>query len=128
MPQASLKALEYSSQQKSSKVPGVRELPVCGKMQLCGVSDGDRAGKWGVCQSVKVLARSRLTLCDPMDCGPPGSSVHGKSPSKNTGVGCHALLQGIFLTQGSNLGLPCCRQILYHLSQQGWPGKHMCAT
>ena len=32
--------------------------------------------------------------------------------------GCHVLLQGIFLTQGSNLGLPHCRQILYHLSHQ----------
>ena len=40
-----------------------------------------------------------------MDCGPPGSSVHGDSPGKNTGVGCHALLQGIFLTQGLNLSL-----------------------
>ena len=36
------------------------------------------------------------TLCDPMDCSPPGSSVHGDSPGKNTGVGCHALLQGLF--------------------------------
>ena len=34
------------------------------------------------------------TFCDPMDCSPPGSSVHGDSPGKNTGVGCHALLQG----------------------------------
>ena len=39
---------------------------------------------------------------DPMDCSPLGSSVHGDSPGKNTGVGCHALLQGIFPTQGSN--------------------------
>ena len=38
------------------------------------------------------------------------------SPGKNTGVGCHALLQGIFLAQGLNLGLLHCRQILYHLS------------
>ena len=36
----------------------------------------------------------------------PGSSVHRDSPGKNTGVGGHALLQGIFLTQGSNLSLP----------------------
>ena len=33
------------------------------------------------------------TLCDPMDCSPPGSSVHEDSPGKNTGVGCHFLLQ-----------------------------------
>ena len=45
------------------------------------------------------------TLCDSMDCSPPGSSVYGDSPGKNTGVGCHALLQGIFPTQGSNLCL-----------------------
>ena len=39
--------------------------------------------------------------------------------SKNTGVGCHSLLQGIFLTQGWNPGLLHCRQVLYHLSHQG---------
>ena len=43
------------------------------------------------------------------------------SPGNNTGVGCHSLLQGIFLTQGSNLGLLHCRPILYHLSHQGSP-------
>ena len=43
------------------------------------------------------------------------------SPSKNTGVGCHSLLQGNVPTQGLNPGLPHCRQILYHLSQQGSP-------
>ena len=41
------------------------------------------------------------------------------SPGKHTGVGCHALLQGIFLTQGSNPGLLYCRQILYQLSHRG---------
>ena len=51
------------------------------------------------------------TLCDPMDCSLPGSSVHGNSPGNNTGIGCHALLQGIFPTQGSNLGLPHYRWI-----------------
>ena len=56
-----------------------------------------------------------------MDCSLPGSSVHRDSPGRNTGVGSHALLWGIFLTQGSNPGLPHCRWILYHLSQQGNP-------
>ena len=46
--------------------------------------------------------KSCPTFCDPMDCGPPGSSVGG-SPGKNTGVGCHFLLLGIFPTRGSNL-------------------------
>ena len=45
-----------------------------------------------------------------------GTSVHGDSPGKNTGVGCHALLQRIFPTQGSNPCLPLCRCILYYLS------------
>ena len=76
---------------------------------------------------VCLVAQSCPTLCDTMDCSPPGSSVDGDSPGKNTGVGCHALLQGIFLTQGLNPGLPHCRQILYCLSHQGshrvsmWP-------
>ena len=41
------------------------------------------------------------------------------SPDKKAGVGCHALLQGIFLTQGLNPGLPHCRQILHCLNHQG---------
>jgi len=68
---------------------------------------------------VCLVAHLCLTLCDPMDCSLPGSSVHGDSPGKNTGVGCHALLQGIFPTQRSNSGLRHGSQILYHLSHQG---------
>ena len=58
--------------------------------------------------------------CDPIDCGLPGSCPWD-SPGKNTGVGCHFILQGIFLTQESNPGLLHCKQILYHLSHQGSP-------
>ena len=50
------------------------------------------------------------TLCDPMNCSPPGPSrllSQWDSPGKNTGVGCHALLQGIFLTQRLNWCLLC---------------------
>ena len=68
-----------------------------------------------------LVTQSCPTLCDPMNCSLPGSSVHVDSPGKNTGVGCHALLQGIFPTQGSNPGLLHCRQILYCLSHQGSP-------
>ena len=68
-----------------------------------------------------LVAQSCPTLCDSMDCSPPGSSVHGDSLSKDTGVGCHALFQGNFLTQGSNPGLLHCREILYCLSHQGSP-------
>ena len=47
------------------------------------------------------------TLCGPMDCSLPASFVDGILQARNTGVGCHALFQGIFLTQGSNLCLLC---------------------
>ena len=70
-------------------------------------------------KKVKVLvARLCPALCDPMPTKPLCS---WNSPGKNTGVGCCFLLQGIFLTQGSNLGLLHCRQILYHLSHYGSP-------
>ena len=108
-----------------------------------------------------LLAQLCPTLYDPMDCSPPGSSVHGDSPGqeywsglpchppgdlpkpgmeprspelqadsilseppgkpKNTGVGSHSLLQGIFPTQGSNPGLLNCRRILYQLSHKESP-------
>ena len=72
---------------------------------------------------VVLSCLSRVWLCDPMDHSPPGSSVHGDSPSKNPGVGCQALLQGFFLIQGLNPGLPHCRWILYSLSHEGSPRK-----
>ena len=68
-----------------------------------------------------LITQSCLTLWNAMDCSPPGSSVHGGSPGKHTGVGCHALLQGIFPTLGLNPGLLHCRQICYRLSHQGSP-------
>ena len=64
------------------------------------------------------LLQSCPTLCYPMDCSPPGSSVHEDYPGKNIGVGCHALLQGIFPTQELNWGLLHCRWILYQLSHK----------
>ena len=68
-----------------------------------------------------LVTQSCMTLCDPVNCSPPVSSLHGNSPGKNTGVGCHALLEEIFPTQGSNPGLLHCSWILYHLSHQGSP-------
>ena len=66
-----------------------------------------------------LVAQSCLVLCDTMGYSPPGFSVHGDSPGKNTGAGCQSLLQGNFPSQGLNWGLLHCRQILYHLSHQG---------
>ena len=62
---------------------------------------------------VKVT-QSCLTLWNPMD-----YTDHGIL--QNTGLGSFSLLQGIFLTQESNQGLPHCRQILYQLSYEGSP-------
>ena len=65
----------------------------------------------GVCHSFSITGCCCLVVScvrlfyDLMDCGLPGSSVHEDSPGKNTGVGCHFLLQGSFPTQGSNPGL-----------------------
>ena len=79
-----------------------------------------------------VLSACTSKLCCAMLCSvvsdslrhqssPPDSSVHGDSPGQNTGVGCHALFQGLFPTQKLNPGLLLCRLILYHLSHQGSP-------
>ena len=70
---------------------------------------------------IKPNSKCSVTQSCPTLCKPSltGSSIHGDSPGKNTGVGCHALLQGILATQGSNPGLPHCRCILYCLNHQG---------
>ena len=65
-----------------------------------------------LCAVLCLATQSCPALCNPMDCSPPGSSVHGNSPGKNTGLGCHALFQRIFPTQGPNPHLPRCRWIL----------------
>ena len=64
-----------------------------------------------------LVAPSCPTLCDLMDCSPPGSSVHGILQARI--LGWVALLQGIFPTQGLNPCLLHCRQILYRLSNRG---------
>ena len=63
---------------------------------------------------------SHVWLCNPIDHGPPVSSVRGILQARINGVGCPFLLQKIFPTQGSNLGLLHCRQILYHWAK--WEG------
>ena len=71
---------------------------------------------FSMCCVLSLVAQLCPTLCDLMDCSLPGSSVHGDSPGKNTRMGCHALLQGIFPIQGLNPVLPHYSQILYCLS------------
>ena len=74
--------------------------------------------------SLCMHAQSCPTLFDPMFCSPPSSSVLEflwNFPGKNTGVGCHFLLQGIFLTQGSNPSLLC----LLHWQSDSLPLHHL---
>ena len=69
-----------------------------------------------------LVAQLCPTLCDPIDCMQPARLLcPWDSSGKNTGVSCHSLLQGIFLTQGANSCLLHCGWILYHLSHQGSP-------
>ena len=67
----------------------------------------------GTPESESEVAQSCPTLCDPMDSLNPKILHPWDFPRKSTGVGCHSLLQRIFLTHGSNLGLLHCRQSLY---------------
>ena len=69
-----------------------------------------KSKEWRIKQRVKWKSLACPTLCDPMD-----------YTVQNTGVGCLSLFQEIFPTQGSNPGLPHCRQLLYRLSHKGRP-------
>ena len=76
---------------------------------VCGVTESDMTERVThthtdvLLVNVYVLvAQSCPTLCNPMDCSPSAFSVYRIFPGRNTEVGCHFLLQGIFLTQGSN--------------------------
>ena len=80
-------------------------------------SDFNSSYKIFVC----LVAQSCSTLCNPMDCSLPDSSVHGDSPSMNTEVGCHAPFLRIFPTQWSNPGLLHCRQIFLLTELWGKP-------
>ena len=86
----------------------------------CELSQAEK-DKYYMILLMLCLVTQSVWLCDLMDCSPSGPSVHGDSPGKNTGVGCHSLFQGIFLTLGLNPGLLHCRRILYCLSHQGSP-------
>ena len=118
--------------------------PLSGRASLCASQldgNGDRALRLGGADSPGSLAGLSRRLCSAtgqdqclwslsgqgcrvcsairQGCSLPGTSVNGDSPGKNTGMGCHALLQGIFPTQGSNPGLPHGRQTLNHLNHKG---------
>ena len=117
--------LSFPLQEMSLFYPRIHELPTISdlsfkinKLQsghLCTViiSRKESDDKPVKVESVSLSVMS--DSCDPMDCNPPDSSVHGDSPGKNAGVGSHSHVQRIFPAQISNSGLLHFRQILYNL-------------
>ena len=118
-------------------IPGLGRFPGIGNgnsLQYSSLENSMDRGAWwftvhGVTNSWKWLsmnkesevAQSCQTLCDPMD-----TRLHHSWDflGKSTEVGCHFLLQGTPGNQGSNPGLPNCRQTLYRLSHQGSPSMN----
>ena len=96
-----------------SPVPGILQA---GTLEWVAISLSS-AWKW----KVKVESLSRVRLFATSWTATARLLRPWNFPGKSTGVGCHFLLQGIFPTQGSNPGLPHCRQTLYPLSHQGSP-------
>ena len=91
-----------------SKVPWLRESHKLN--QDVGSGQSHFRLNWGrICSQAHCVHCVRAQSCNPLGCSPIGSFVHGMFQTKNTGVGCHFLLQGIFLTQGSN---PCLLHLL----------------
>ena len=83
--------------------------------------------RWGN-TNIQPIKRSESRSVVSNSLRPHGLYSPWNSPGQNTGVGSLSLLQGIFLTQGSNWGLLNCRWILYQLSCQGNPNKHVINT
>ena len=96
--------------------PWVRKIPWRREWQSTPVFlPGEFHGQRSLSQSFSSVTQSCPTLCDHMDSSLIGLFCPWNSPGRNTGVGCHFLLQGIFPIQSLNLGLPHCRQTRYLL-------------
>ena len=106
------------SSSRGSSQPGIESMSLA---LAGGFFTTEPAGKW----KVKVKLLSRVRLCDPVDCSPPGSSVRGILQARILECVAHFLLYGIFPTQGLNPRLLHCRQMLYPLSHQR---STMCQT
>ena len=77
-------------------------------------------------KSESEVVQSCPTLRDPVDFLETTRLLRPRDfPGKSTGEGCHFLFQGIFPTQGLNLNLQHCRQMLYHLSHQESPSRRL---
>ena len=101
-----------------------------------------RPASWEICMQVKkkqleldmdqwtssklksvLVSQSCQTLCDPMDCSPPGSSIHRILQARILEWVATSFSRGIFLAQGLNPGLPHCGQTLYWLSPRHQIGR-----
>ena len=105
-------------QQKSAPAEWESDIEFCTSDYFPSTTSTSLLSYQETCVCVCVCTRTQSHSCFQLfvtlwAVAPPASSVRG-FPRKNIGVCCHFLLQGIFLTQGSNLGLLHCRQILYH--------------
>ena len=95
---------------------GLEQQERCPQLAGFDESEGDEKATFNLCDtSARIallcvcakLVQSCPTLCDPVGCRLPGFLCPWESPGKKTGMGCHALLQGILPTQGSNQCLSC---------------------
>ena len=110
-------SMEFSRQEYWSgwPFPSPGNLPNPGIKPLFKIFCVRPRGVW----VLVLVTQSCPTLCDPIDCRQPASSVHGILHARIARVGCHSLLQGIFPIQGLNPHFLYRMQILYHLSHQG---------
>ena len=90
--------------------------------QLSQVDPGIELRLSGSITRTVLWTLQQIPTSYPMDCSPPGSLCPWDFPGKNTGVGCHTRLQGIFLTQGSNPHLLCLVHWQVDSLPLGFPG------
>ena len=116
--QASL-SMEFSRQEYWSGLPFSEDLPNPGIKPECAALQADSL----LSEPPEVLHSVMSDSLQSNGLYPTRLLCPWDFPGKHTGVGCHFLLQRIFLTQGSNPGFPHCRQMLYRLSHREAP-KH----
>ena len=104
--------LSLSMARLFSRIFSGKEVMLSSFSWLGDQNSGERESRWVVSDSLRPHRRQSTRLLCPR-----------ASPGTNPGVGCHAFLQGIFLTQGLNPDLLYYRRILYHLSHRGSPQK-----
>ena len=98
---------QQSNQQNIINHQELSSLPRIPFFNILSQGENQKCDQRVMYRHVSMCAKplqSCLTLCNSVDCSLLGSSIHEDSPGKNPGVGCHVLLQGIFVTQGSS---PC---------------------